>query len=139
VLVALAACHAPAPTPDAYVFCTDAMPLAPTFANVQRLFTSTCTTCHTTGVDLVLLPGQSYANLVGRMAPNYTDPVTDESCGGLLVAPGNPSASYLYQKVSSDAPCAGVRMPRTDIGTSVTLPACEQALVHDWIAAGAPD
>ena len=133
----IAACGKPAATSDAFVFCTDQTPLAPAFANVQRLFTMTCTTCHTTGVELALLPGSSYANLVGRPAPSYTDPATDESCGGLLVTPGDPGASYLYQKVSNDTPCAGARMPRTDIGTAIALPACQQALIHDWIAAGA--
>jgi len=135
----LVACTKTTAEPDAYMFCTDAMPLAPTFANMQRLFTMTCTTCHTTGVELILTPGVSYGNIVGVTAPNYADPVTDESCGGVLVVPGDPATSYLYQKISTDMPCAGVRMPRTDIGTSLVLPACEQLLVHDWIAAGAPN
>jgi len=115
------------------------MPAAPTFTNVQQLFTGICTTCHTTGVALDLAAGVSYANLVGRPPPNYTQPPTDESCGGLLVKPGAPDASYLYQKVSSDHPCAGSQMPLTDIGVPSPLRPCAQLLVHDWIAAGAPN
>ena len=115
------------------------MPLAPTFTNMQRLFTSTCTTCHTTGVPLVLLPGESYGNLVGQVPPNYSDPATDESCGVVLVKPGDPAGSYLFQKLTLDPPCAGSRMPRNDVGGFSPLIACEQLLVHDWIAAGAPN
>jgi hypothetical protein len=137
--IALVACHAPPPAPDAQTdLCTDQQPLAPTFANIQRLFTGRCTTCHTAGVELDLEAGVSYGNLVGRAAPNYSDPVTDESCGGTLVVPGDPAASYLYQKLSLAQPCAGAQMPRTDIGTSSPLVACAQLAVHDWIAAGAP-
>lgn len=138
VLGWIAGCHKEVVTPDAYGgLCTDQMPLAPTFTNVQRLFTLACTTCHTTGVQLVLLPGSSYGNLVNQVPPDYLDPPIDESCGGLLVKPGDPAASYLFQKVSSETPCAGVSMPRNDVGGSVQLMPCEQTLIHDWIAAGA--
>jgi len=139
-VIAIAACHVTPGVPDAQAdLCSDQAPLAPTFANMQRLFAGRCTTCHTAGVELDLQPDVSYANLVGRAAPNYSDPVTDESCGGTLVTPGDPAASYLYQKVSLAQPCAGAQMPRTDIGTSSPLIACAQLLVHDWIAAGAPN
>ncbi|MDB4956579.1 MAG: hypothetical protein JWO36_4148 [Myxococcales bacterium] len=134
----VAACGRDVPRPDAFVFCTDQHPLAPTFTNVQALF-GACTSCHTANANLLLGPGVSYGNLVGKMAPNYTDPPTDESCGGILVQPGAPEASYLYLKVSLDAPCAGSRMPVTDIGIPSPLIPCEQALIHDWIAAGAPN
>jgi hypothetical protein len=131
----IAACgHAP-PLPDAFVFCTDAQPLAPTFTNVQRLFTRSCTRCHDTLVPLDLLPGAAYADLVGVVPPNYSDPVTDESCGGVLVKPGDPAASYIFQKIST-TPCAGSQMPASDVGPAPLEP-CAQALIHDWIAAGA--
>ena len=118
--------------------CSDRMPAAPTFANVQQLFSGICTTCHTTGVTLDLGPSVAYANLVGRTAPSYTQPPTDESCGGLLVKPGAPDASYLFQKVSNAHPCAGSQMPLNDIGVPSPLQPCAQTLIHDWIAAGAP-
>lgn len=119
--------------------CTDQQPAAPTFTNMQRLFSDRCTSCHAPEVPLLLTPGASYANLVGRMAPSYTNPDVDESCGGLLVAPGNPDGSYLLQKLSLATPCAGVQMPRTEIGLSNPVEACVLTLVHDWIAAGAPN
>ena len=72
-------------------------------------------------------------------AVDYTDPAVMDSCGGTLVTPGDAATSYLFIKITSDSPCAGVQMPRTDIGTSAPLPMCAQNLIHDWIEAGAPD
>ena len=105
---------------------------------MQKIFGSICTECHIAGVELDLAPSVSYANLVGVTAPSYANPPTDESCGGVLVVPGNPASSYLYQKLTT-TPCAGSEMPVTELGISVPLPACEQTLVHDWIEAGAPN
>ena len=139
-VVVLAACGKSPVTPDAPSgLCSDTRPLAPTFANVQVLFSTICTTCHTATAELDLRAPASYGNLVGKPAVNYAMPPTSDSCGGLLVQPGQPDASYLYIKVSSDTPCAGSRMPLTDIGTTSPLIPCEQAVFHDWIAAGAPN
>ncbi len=134
------ACGGDPSRPDAATgLCSDLAPLAPTFGNVQRVFTSICTTCHTTGVELDLGEGVSYGNLVNKVPPNYAVPPTNEACGGLLVKPGDPAGSYLYQKLSSAQPCAGSQMPANDLGIAVPLAACEQAAIHDWIVAGAPN
>jgi hypothetical protein len=139
LLVALVACGKQVTRPDAQTeFCTDQMPRAPTFANVQALFSTICVTCHTAGATLDLAP-PAYDRLVNMPALDYTQPPVMDSCGGMLVTPGDPAASYLFVKISSDSPCAGERMPATDIGTSEPLPACAQNLIHDWIAAGAPN
>lgn len=117
--------------------CSD--PVAPdagvpsTFANVQRIFDNQCTVCHCCNGEVNLNAGQSYAALVNQLSPDSVD-----ACGGTLVAPGNPAGSYLYVKVSSDAPCAGQRMPRGEFG-SVPLPDCQIDLIRRWIAAGAPN
>jgi hypothetical protein len=138
-LLLLVACGKSPVTPDAPVgLCSDTRPAAPTFTNVQVLFSTICVTCHTRGVELDLNADVSYGNLVRKPAVDYAMPPTLDSCGGTLVDPGHPDTSYLYIKLSSDAPCAGSRMPRTDIGTSAPLMPCEQTLIHDWIAAGAP-
>ena len=50
--------------------------------------------------------------------------------------PGDPSASYLYQKLTDPSPCSGSQMPRTDLLPD-PLPACVTALVAAWIAEGA--
>lgn len=135
----LIACGSSVAPPDAMTgLCSDRVPLAPTFTNVQKVFSSICTECHIAGVELDLAPSVSYANLVGVMAPSYLNPPTDESCGGVLVVPGDPAASYLYLKLTT-TPCAGSQMPVTELGAPAPLPACELAALHDWIAAGAPN
>jgi hypothetical protein len=135
----VAGCGGSGTSVDAFTgLCTDAQPLPATFTSMKQIFVDTCTTCHTTGIVLDLEPAVAYANLVGKPASSYTNPPTDETCGGTLVVPGNPSSSYLYIKLTS-TPCAGVSMPRTDIGTPSSLPACQLSAIHDWIAAGAAD
>jgi hypothetical protein len=104
---------------------------SPPFDVVQQIFDDNCTSCHSPGADVDLSPGVAWGNLVGRPAPST------ESCGGTLVVPGDPSASYLYQKLSSNQPCSGVRMPRTEFASD-PLPDCVIALVANWIATGAP-
>ena len=59
----LVACGKQPSTPDAQTaFCTDQTP-APTFANVQALFSTICVTCHTAGVPLDL-DAPAYARIV---------------------------------------------------------------------------
>jgi hypothetical protein len=111
--------------------------VAPTFTHVQRVFDNSCVLCHCCGDALTLTSGMSYSQLVGRMAPNSVRSV-DESCGGVLVTPGNPAASYLYQKISTLTPCAGQPMPLPEV-QFVPLPQCQQDLIRRWIEAGAPN
>jgi hypothetical protein len=105
---------------------------APTpFALIQQIFDDNCYVCHTGGTVLDLSAGNAWRNLVNQ------PPVPDEACGGTLVVPGNPGASYLYQKLTLDNPCAGFRMPRNEFGGG-SLPACVTDHVRAWIAEGAP-
>src|SRR4051812_32013664 len=69
--------------------CGDAAVSRPPYAVIQQIIDSNCLSCHFAGNDLVLTHDVSWTNLVGRAAP--------ESCGGVLVVPGDPGASYLYQ------------------------------------------
>ena len=50
-------------------------------------------------------------------------------------APGDPEASYLYQKVTGAALCGGERMPRG----RAPLDEAELALIEAWICGGAQD
>ena len=52
----------------------------------------------------------------------------------LLVVPGDPDASYLFEKVASEAPRVGDRMP---IGNA--LDALDVEAIRQWIAGGAPE
>lgn len=101
---------------------------SPSYAVIQQIFDNECVTCHTLGNDLVLTADVSWANLVGHAAP--------ETCGGVLVVPGDSGASYLYQKLTSANPCSGSRMPAGEFGP-VPLPDCVVAIIRDWIEAGA--
>jgi hypothetical protein len=109
-----------------------ATPAMPPFDLVQRIFNENCVSCHAPGADLNLAEGVSWANLVGQPPP------ATEACGGTLVVAGDPGASYLYQKVSSPTPCFGSRMPLGEFGSLPPLPDCVLAIIHDWIAEGAP-
>jgi hypothetical protein len=81
--------------------------------------------CHinmaSSGVDMT-----SYESLMASVGAQYLKPV---------VIPGDPDASPLIEKVSSDTPSYGVRMPN-----GVTpLPAEEINVLRRWIAEGAID
>jgi hypothetical protein len=104
--------------------------VTPSYAVIQQIFDDNCTSCHAGEAALDLSAGHSWANIVGQASPSL------ESCGGILVAPGDPDGSYLYQKLTNDHPCAGSRMPRGDI-QAYPLPACVTDLVRSWIAGGA--
>jgi hypothetical protein len=108
--------------------CGDAAVSRPPYAVIQQIIDSNCLSCHFAGNDLVLTHDVSWTNLVGRAAP--------ESCGGVLVVPGDPGASYLYQKLTSPHPCSGTQMPAGEFGP-VPLPDCVVGIVREWIAAGA--
>jgi hypothetical protein len=108
--------------------CGDAAVSQPPYAVIQQILDSNCLSCHFAGNDLVLNPDVSWTNLVGRPAP--------ESCGGVLVVPGDPGASYLYQKLTSPHPCSGTQMPAGEFGPA-PLPDCVVGIVRDWIASGA--
>jgi hypothetical protein len=106
-----------------------AVPLAPTWVSLQRnVFTPLCTGCHAGAaapLGLRLDEANSYTMLVG---------VASVQVSGLLrVAPGNPQASYLLQKLEGNA-AVGARMP---LGGPF-LDAPTLAAVRDWISAGAP-
>jgi hypothetical protein len=96
--------------------CGDAAVSQPAYDVIQQILDSNCLSCHFAGNDLVL---------------NH-----DVSCGGVLVVPGDPGASYLYQKLTSPHPCSGTQMPAGEFGPA-PLPDCVVGIVRDWIAAGA--
>lgn len=91
-----------------------------------------CVDCHFTpppepAGPLDLDPGVSWAHLVNVASPN--DPTQ------IYVVPGRPEQSLLFRKINCDTPGLGTRMPLDNYGGG--LPVELQALVYDWIAAGA--
>jgi hypothetical protein len=119
------------PTDPRAAVCADAGADSITFDRVQQIFDDNCLDCHGYGAPLNLAAGQSWKDLVGQLAPS------PDSCGGTLVAPGNPAGSYLYEKLVSPAPCYGAQMPLGEFFAN-PLPSCVVAMVGQWIQEGAP-
>ncbi len=107
----------------------------PTFSRVQsEVFNKSClfAGCHSgsAAAGSLNLDGPAFAKMVNVKAKG--DPaVTDLT----LVVPGDPTASYLYQKLSQPKPKAGAQMPNN----GDPLDSARLQLVRDWIAAGAPN
>jgi hypothetical protein len=92
-----------------------------------------CTMCHftpppTPSGHLNLDDGKSWKALVG--VASWEDPALT------YVVPSHPEQSLLFAKINCDTPPIGARMPYGF--PSDTLTPEQQALVWDWIAAGAP-
>ncbi len=102
-------------------------------SDVQPIFNARCTSCHApgtptntvVGIRMVLTPGESFGSLVNQASSQRPDLT--------LVTPGDPDASFLWLKVSSNSPPVGATMPL--LGSRLT--SNELALVRDWIDQGA--
>ena len=101
-------------------------------AAVQPILTASCATngCHK-GVmpaeGLNLTNGQSYSKLVNVTASQCAD-------GRKRVLPGQPSESYLIDKLMNVDLCFGTQMPKQG-----TIPQAQIQTISDWICAGAPN
>lgn len=111
-------------------------PGAPSYTELQQVFDASCVSsaCHNDGTQaggLTLAGGSSYDAIVG-VEPTNANARDD---GMLLVAPNEPSRSFLLSKLTGDlAPGDGSQMPLT----GAALPDATIELISDWIAAGAP-
>jgi hypothetical protein len=113
---------------------------APRYSDVHALFDSRCSGyCHLRQFSETVNGSLALLSMQSREVP-----------GLMLVEPGDPTASYLYLKVTGtmnqlpdcqvpDAGC-GVPMPQVyqDGHWIVSLSATDQELIRAWIAAGAP-
>jgi hypothetical protein len=95
----------------------------------QQVFHRSCafSSCHDTDTpqEDLSLAGSTYEVLVNK--PSSEVPTR------MLVAPSDPNGSYLLEKLSSDHPAVGSRMPYT----SPPLPDYEITAVRQWIENGA--
>jgi hypothetical protein len=119
-------------TPADATQCRDCVTGVTLSGDVQPILTASCakTSCHsgaTPKEGLDLRAGKSYADLVG---------VTSKQCsdGRLIVAPGDPGASYVMDKMLVTSLCEGKRMP-----PSIALSATKIRTIADWICEGAQD
>jgi hypothetical protein len=105
------------------------VPLAATFDAIQaNVFTPICSVCHigaTAPEGLMLDAAHSYNLLVG--VPSTEVPSI------LRVAPGDPTNSYIIQKLEGHAAVGG-QMPLGE----TPLPAATIAFIAQWITDGAP-
>lgn len=101
----------------------------------QTIFSVHCLSagCHNANDrqgNLVLEPGQSYANLVNVLSFN-----TAAAAAGLRrVLPGQPDQSFLITKLTTASGLEGSRMPLA----AAALSDSDIAEIRDWILAGAP-
>jgi len=105
-------------------------PAAPKLSEIEtQIFKPKCATagCHTGNQPAqgLSLDSPSYAHMVGVDSTLVTTKK--------LVVAGSSSTSFLYEKISSAMPSSGVQMPNT----GVVLSASEQAMIQQWIDAGA--
>ncbi len=107
------------------------------FSAVQAVFDARCTNCHS--ATALGLPGYAALPLTSDVSyKNLVNQPAHETCGNVLVAPGKPKESYLWQKLTVDAPCSGSHMPaKFEILPAAPLTAEQLAAIQDWIAAGA--
>jgi len=115
----------PTPTP----------PSGPTFSQqIQaQILTPACVSCHTDegrnpSGGLNLKSGSAYAALVGVASTGKP--------GAIRVIAGNPSGSYLVQKLEGAPDIVGLRMPRNG---PPFLTDAQVALIRQWIQNGAPN
>ena len=103
-----------------------------TFTRVQQqIFTPSCAFagCHgeiNTQEQLLLVPGQSFSNVVNR--PSVQSQLD-------RIEPGAPDSSYLFLKVTGSPFITGDRMPLGGPNLSVE----QITLLRDWIRRGAPN
>lgn len=102
--------------------------------DIQPIFTARCAGCHrdgsttsNSGIAVRLVEGQSRSTLVNQAS--VLDPSLTQ------VIPGDSTNSLLFQKVASDAPPVGLRMPRN----SSALEQGQIDLIATWIDEGALD
>lgn len=103
--------------------------------NIQPIFSLRCANCHVQSAgapdaDLDLDPEPSWFNLVGVNS--------SQDASQIRVIPGDALRSLLFRKVNCDIPGPFVeseRMPQN----RADLQLADQALIYDWIMAGAPN
>ena len=106
-------------------------PQPPTLSRVQsEVFNVSCNfaACHKgVGSNGLNLESPSHAKMVNVTAFGV------DAGTSILVVPGKPDASYLFEKIVKDAPARGARMPNT----GEVLDSARIDLVRQWILAGA--
>lgn len=103
-------------------------------SDIQPILTVACSGCHSpggigdlSGIPMFLRDGESYAMIVNVQSVQQDDLT--------LVVAGDSAASFFFNKVSSDSPTLGDRMPQF----APQLTDAQITLIRDWIDQGAED
>jgi Planctomycete cytochrome C len=109
--------------------CGDEPAPPPTLTEIETdIFAKSCafSTCHkgASPAGGVLLDGPTYDHLVNKESVNVP--------GKILVVPGDPAASYLYEKLTQAKPASGTQMP-----PAAPLSDARLEMIEAWISAGA--
>ena len=104
--------------------------VAPTFTEVQAVFTASCMPCHggpapAAGQNLEV--GQAFEMIVGVASVQQSDL--------FRIEPNNPDDSYLIRKLEGGPSISGSQMPLG--GPPLPQPTID--LIRDWVSAGALD
>jgi len=97
-----------------------------------------CADCHTSAMGTVFPAGGLDLDPVDSPSPyvNLINMPSFDAPDLTYVIPGHPEQSLLFQKVNCDTPPEGTRMPFNNYAGGLSVE--QQALIYDWIAAGAP-
>jgi mono/diheme cytochrome c family protein len=99
----------------------------------QQILNPACVACHT---DDGRTPASNLNLKSGVAVANLLNVASVGKPGAVRVIPGNPSGSYLIQKLEGAPDIVGLRMPRNGPPYLTT----EQiALIRQWIQNGAPN
>lgn len=102
--------------------------------DIQPILTARCAGCHSDGTSTA--GGGIAIRLVeGRSRDTMLNQPSAINSSLTLVVPGNSAASLLFQKLASDTPPVGVRMPRN----ASPLEQAQIDLFATWIDEGALD
>lgn len=102
------------------------------FAAIQRdILTPSCESCHT---DNGRSPAGGLNLKVGAAYPNLMGQASSAKAGAIRVVAGNPSGSYLVQKLEGALDIVGLRMPRNG---PPFLSDAQVAIIRQWIQEGA--
>ena len=97
-----------------------------------------CADCHTTGMGTQIASGHLYLDAMDSPSPyvNLVNMPSFDDPSQTYVIPNHPEQSLLFRKVNCDNPGEQARMPFGGYGGGLSPE--QQALIYDWIAAGAP-
>ena len=98
-----------------------------------QILNPACVACHT---DDGRTPASNLNLKSGAAISNLINIASVGKAGAVRVIPGNPSGSYLIQKLEGASDIVGLRMPRNGPPYLTTE---QVALIRQWIQNGAPN